>query len=360
MPDTLSFLEILAGILLLFGGGELFVSGSIALSLLLGIPQIVIGLTVVSMGTSAPELFVSLLSTLQGGAAGDSIAVSNVVGSNIFNVMVVLGASAAITSLRVKSRLVRRDVPLLLAVSMATWAMASTGRLTWVAGLALLTALVINLVWEIRSAKEDQAEGLDDLDADEAAPAPVALFKLAAGLVLLVLGSQVLVKGAITAAQALGVSETVIGLTIVSAGTSMPELVTSLVAAYRGKADLAIGNVVGSNLLNQLVILGLCALVSGRDGLAVDPVMLSRDFPVMVLTTLACLPIFWSGGVINRLEGWLLLGAYGLYLVEQILSSTAAPGADQFRLFVLVAVLPLVMVFLIWSTLRWMQQRKLA
>ena len=360
MPDLISFLQIVAGILLLFGGGELFVAGSVALSLLLGIPQIVIGLTVVSMGTSAPELFVSLLSTLQGGAAGDSIAVSNIVGSNIFNVLVVLGASAAITSLRVKSRLVRRDVPLLLAVSMATWAMASTGRLTWVAGLALLTALVINLVWEIRSAKEDQAEGLDDLDADGAAPAPVALFKLAAGLVLLVLGSQVLVKGAITAAQALGVSETVIGLTIVSAGTSMPELVTSLVAAYRGKADLAIGNVVGSNLLNQLVILGLCALVSGRDGLAVDPVMLSRDFPVMVVTTLACLPIFWTGGVIKRLEGWLLLGAYGLYLVEQILSSTAAPGADQFRLFVLVAVLPLVLVFLIWSSLRWMQQRKLA
>ena len=360
MPDILSLLEIVAGILLLFGGGELFVAGSIALSLLLGIPQIVIGLTVVSMGTSAPELFVSLLSTLQGGAAGDSIAVSNVVGSNIFNVMVVLGASAAITSLRVKSRLVRRDVPLLLAVSMATWAMASTGRLTWVAGLALLTALVINLIWEVRSAKEDQAEGLDDLDADGAAPMPVALFKLAAGLVLLVLGSQVLVKGAITAAQALGVSETVIGLTIVSAGTSMPELVTSLVAAYRGKADLAIGNVVGSNLLNQLAILGLCALVSGRDGLAVDPVMLSRDFPVMVLTTLACLPIFWSGGVINRLEGWLLLGAYGLYLVEQILSSTAALGADQFRLFVLVAVLPLVLVFLIWSSLRWMQQRRMA
>ncbi|MFM7434660.1 MAG: calcium/sodium antiporter [Vulcanococcus sp.] len=360
MPFALSAFQIVAGILLLFGGGELFVAGSVALSLLLGIPQIVIGLTVVSMGTSAPELFVSLLSTIQGGSAGDAIAVSNIVGSNIFNVMVVLGASAAITSLRVKSRLVRRDVPLLLAVSMATWGMASTGRLTWVAGLALLTALVINVIWEIRSAKEDQAEGLDDLDADGAAPMPVALFKLAAGLVLLVLGSQVLVKGAMTAAQALGVSETVIGLTIVSAGTSMPELVTSLVAAYRGKADLAIGNVVGSNLLNQLVILGLCALVSGRDGLAVDPVMLSRDFPVMVLTTLACLPIFWSGGVINRLEGWLLLGAYGLYLVEQILSSTAAPGADQFRLFVLVAVLPLVLVFLIWSSLRWMQQRKLA
>ena len=127
MPDALTFLEIVAGILLLFGGGELFVAGAVALSLLLGIPQIVIGLTVVAFGTSAPELFVSLLSTLQGSSGGDSIAVSNVLGSNIFNVMVVLGASAAITSLRVRSRLVRRDVPLLLAVSMATWAMASSG-----------------------------------------------------------------------------------------------------------------------------------------------------------------------------------------------------------------------------------------
>ena len=199
-------------------------------------------------------------------------------------------------------------------------------------GLALLTALVITLVWEVRSAREDQEEGLDDIDAEGASTTPVALFKLAVGLALLVVGSQVLVKGAIAAAQSLGVSEAVIGLTIVSAGTSMPELVTSLVAAYRGKADLAIGNVVGSNLLNQLLILGLCSLLSGQDGLLVSPELLSRDFPVMVLTTLACLPIFWSGGVINRLEGWLLLAAYGLYLTEQIMSSTAAPGIDEFRL----------------------------
>ena len=120
----------------------------------------------VAFGTSAPELFVSLLSTLQGSSGGDSIAVSNVLGSNIFNVMVVLGASAAITSLRVRSRLVRRDVPLLLAVSMATWAMASSGSFNWVAGLALLTALVITLVWEVRSAREDHEEGLDDIDAE--------------------------------------------------------------------------------------------------------------------------------------------------------------------------------------------------
>jgi cation:H+ antiporter len=361
MPFALSTFEIVAGILLLFAGGELFVAGSVALSLLLGIPQIVIGLTVVSMGTSAPELFVSLLSTIQGGSAGDAIAVSNIVGSNIFNVLVVLGASAAVMPLRVKSRLVRRDVPLLLGVSMATWGMASGGRVTWVAGLALVTGTVINLLWEIRSAKEEPAEAADDLEAEEgAASPPVAAAKLAAGLGLLVVGSQVLVKGAIAAAQGLGVSETVIGLTIVAAGTSMPELVTSLVAAYRGKADLAIGNVVGSNLLNQLVILGLCGLVSGGRGLGVDPVMLARDFPIMVATTLACLPIFWTGGVITRLEGWILMGLYGLYVIEQILSSSASSVADEFRLFVLVAAVPALMVFLTWSALRWRQQRRLA
>ena len=357
MPYALSAVEIVAGILLLFGGGELFVSGSVALSLLLGIPQIVIGLTVVSMGTSAPELFVSLLSTIQGGSAGDAIAVSNVVGSNIFNVLIVLGASAAVMPLRVKSRLVRRDVPLLLGVSMATWGMASGGRLTWVAGLALITGTVINLLWEIRSAKEESSESSDDMDTDGAAPAPVAAAKLAAGLGLLVLGSQVLVKGAIAAAQGLGVSETVIGLTIVAAGTSMPELVTSLVAAYRGKADLAIGNVVGSNLLNQLVILGLCALVSGERGLGVDPVMLVRDFPIMVATTLACLPIFWTGGVITRLEGWLLIALYGIYVIEQVLSSTASTASDEFRLIALVAILPAVLIFLVWTVLRWQKKR---
>ena len=195
-------------------------------------------------------------------------------------------------------------------------------------------------------------------ESDAAAPAPVALIKLAAGLGLLVWGSQLLVKGAIAAAQGLGVSETVIGLTIVAAGTSMPELVTSLVAAYRGKADLAIGNVVGSNLLNQLVILGLCALVSGGRGLGVDPVMLERDFPIMVATTLACLPIFWSGGVITRLEGWILMALYGLYVVEQILANSASSAREEFRLVVLIGVVPLLLVFFTWGCLRWRGQRR--
>ena len=352
MNYLFSGLEILLGIVLLFGGGELFVAGSSALALLLGIPQIVIGLTVVSLGTSTPELFVSLISTFKG---GDAIAVSNVVGSNIFNVLVVLGLSALVVPLRVKSRLVRRDVPLLLGVSMAVWGMASGGRLTWQAGLALLVGTAINLIWEMRTASEYSDEEGDFDEGDRATPA-VAAAKLAGGLVLLVLGSDVLVKGATAAAIGLGVTETVIGLTIVSAGTSMPELVTSLVAAYRGKADLAIGNVVGSNLLNQLVILGVCGVFSG-EGLLVDPVVISRDLPLMVLTTLALLPILWTRGVVTRLEGGILVGLYGLYLAEQVLSETLTTAQDEFRFVVLVVVLPLVLVFLVWQMLRWRRDR---
>ena len=352
MPFLIDLVLIVAGILVLFFGGELFVAGATALALLLGIPQLVIGLTVVSLGTSAPELFVSLLSTFQG---VDGIAVSNVVGSNIFNVMVVLGMSALVVPLRVRSRLVRRDVPLLLGVSMATWGMASGGRLTWQAGLALLAGTVMNVIWEMRTAGEHPDEEGDDLD-EERSSLPVAATKLAGGVALLAVGSQLLVKGATAVALVLGVSDTVIGLTIVAAGTSMPELVTSLVAAYRGKADLAIGNVVGSNLLNQLVILGVCATASG-DGLFVDPVLINRDFPVMVLTTIACLPIFWTDGVISRQEGGLLVGLYALYLGEQLLFNQAPSLVDEYRLALLAVGLPLLLTFLVWSVLRWRRSR---
>jgi cation:H+ antiporter len=180
---------------------------------------------------------------------------------------------------------------------------------------------------------------------------------LIAGLALLIIGSQFLVKDAITAAQGLGASETVIGLTIVAAGTSMPELVTSLDAAYRGKADLAIGNVVGSNLLNPLIILGICGLASGQSGLGVDPVLITRDFQTMVATTFACLPIFWSGGVITRAEGWMLLGPYGLYIIEQILSNSASSATSEIRLIALIAIIALVLVFITSGCLQWSLQR---
>ena len=347
MPEFLrATIEVLLGIGLLFGGGELFVQGSVALALVFGIPQLVIGLTVVSLGTSAPELFVSISSVL-GGA--DALAVSNAVGSNIFNVMVVLGASALVLPLRVESRLVRRDVPLLIAISAAVWGMASAGRLTWQAGIALLLALVINSIWEIRTAREQpvdsgSAEPEISADASQGGWVPAAL-RLLAGIAVLTIGSRVLVSGAVSAATLLGVSEVVIGLTIVSAGTSMPELITSLVAAMKGRTDLAIGNVVGSCLLNLMLVLGGGAIAAADRGLSVSADLIADDLPVMLMTSLACLPIFWTKGRISRVEGGLLLGLYLLYVVDNVLPRTAmASWADEFRLVMLCVVIPVVMI----------------
>ena len=361
MPEFLqATIEVLLGIALLFGGGELFVQGSIALAVIFGIPQLVIGLTVVSLGTSAPELFVSLNSVLQG---SDALALSNVVGSNIFNVMVVLGSSALVLPLRVESRLVRRDVPLMIAVSAAVWGMASAGRVTWQAGLALLLGLIINTIWEIRTAREqpDDSESAEPEIEDNAAEGGwhLAVLRLIAGIAVLTVGSKVLVSGATSAATLLGVSEAVIGLTIVSAGTSMPELITSLVAALRGRTDLAIGNVVGSCLLNLMLVLGGTALVTGSQGLNVSPDLIHDDLPVMLLTSLACLPIFWTRGRISRLEGGLLLSLYVLYIVDNVLPRTnLSSWSDEFRLVMLCLVLPVVMITIImqaavyWRTSR--------
>ena len=343
-----SAIEIVVGILLLFGGGELFVGGSTAVALLLGIPQIVIGLTVVSLGTSAPELFVSLISTIQG---GDAIAVSNVVGSNIFNVLVVLGLSALVVPLRVQSRLVRRDVPLLLGVSMAVWGMASGGRLTWQAGLALLVGTAINLIWEMRTASENPEESGEVDERDRATPR-VAAAKLAGGLVLLVVGSQVLVKGATAAAVSLGVSQTVIGLTIVAAGTSMPEVATSVMAAVKGERDIAVGNVVGSNTFNILGCLGLSGLVAGSTGLGVPPSVLNFDIWVMLAVALACLPVFLTGREIARWEGAVFLAYYVAYVAYLILATQEHDALGAYSSVMMGFVIPLTVITLVVVMLR--------
>ena len=361
MPEFLrASLEVLVGIGLLYLGGELFVQGSVALAVIFGIPQLVIGLTVVSLGTSAPELFVSLSSVIQG---VDALAVSNAVGSNIFNVLVVLGCSALIMPLQVESRLVRRDVPLMIAISAAVWGMASTGRLTWQAGIALLLALVINSIWEIRTAQEEpnRSGSAEPAVEDDAGAGGwlLAVLKLVAGIGVLTIGSQVLVGGATTAAAYLGVSEAVIGLTIVAAGTSTPELITSMVAALRGKTDLAIGNVVGSCLLNLMLVLGGGSLAAAGSGLSVSPELINEDLPVMLLTSLACLPIFWTKGTISRLEGGLLLGLYILYVTDNVLPrTTLSSWSDEFRLVLLCLVLPVVMILIITQSVLYWRSRK--
>jgi len=321
MSDFLfPIIEIIFGVVLLFAGGEFFIQGAINLSLILGIPQIVVGLTVVSLGTSSPELLVSLNSILKG---SDSLAASNVIGSNIFNILVVLGISSLITPLKVKSRIVRRDVPLLMAISCAVWAMSSTGLLTLQAGIFLIFCLVLNTIWEINTINEKEEDTKDaepeiEEFKDNKGNLNI-LLRLILGIFLLSFGSNILVNGSQTLAALLGVNEIVIGLTIVATGTSLPELVTSIIAAFKGKTDLAIGNVIGSNLLNQLLILGSCSIFSGFNGLVIEQSLIKVDLPFMVLTTFACLPIFWSKGKINRIEGFILLNLYIFYILDKIL-----------------------------------------
>ena len=333
----LPLIEVIIGIILLFIGGEFFIQGSVALSLILGIPQIVIGLTVVALGTSSPELLVSLNSVFKG---SDSLAASNVVGSNIFNILVVLGISSLITPLKVKSRIVRRDVPLLIAISCSVWAMSSTGSLTWQAGVFLLFCLLINTIWEINTISEKD----DDIKTAEpeindflmSKNSITTITKLVFGIILLSFGANILVGGSQELARTLGIKETIIGLTIVATGTSLPELVTSIVAAFRGKTDLAIGNVIGSNLLNQLLILGSCTLFSGLDGLSINIDLIRTDIPIMVLTTFACMPIFWTKGKITRLEGFILLNIYIFYVLDKLLLLSKFNFITEFRFFIII------------------------
>ena len=360
MPSIfLSFLALITGILLLFSGGEFFIQGSVALALILGIPQLVIGLTIVSLGTSAPELFVSVNSSLSG---SDSLALSNIVGSNIFNVMVVLGGSALLRPLRVESRLVRRDIPLLLAVSTAVWGMAASELITWQFGVALIVALIINTTWEIRTAREEpqktqEAEPEINIEKDSTSLLNAGV-KLLGGIFLLTLGPRLLIEGASTIAGLLGVSEAIIGLTIVSLGTSLPELITSLVAAIRGQTDLAIGNVIGSCLLNQLLVLGSCSVLSGSNGLVVESLLITKDIPIMVITTLACMPIFWTKGIISRGEGGVLLGLYMLYIADKIIPLTLPTLHSAFKELVFIAI-SLSIIIIIYKTIAyWLRLRK--
>ncbi len=334
----LPIIEIIIGIILLFGGGELFIQGAISLSLILGIPQIVIGLTVVSLGTSSPELLVSLNSVLKG---SDSLAASNVIGSNIFNVLVVLGISSLITPLKVKSRIVRRDVPLLIAISCAVWAMSSTGLLTWQAGIFLIFCLILNTIWEINTIKENEEDTrnaepeIEESQGIEGGKLNIIL-KFISGILLLSIGSNILVNGSQSLATLLGVNEVTIGLTIVATGTSLPELVTSIIAAFKGKTDLAIGNVIGSNLLNQLLILGSCSIFSGLKGLLIELSLIKVDLPFMVLTTFACLPIFWTKGKITRIEGFILLNLYIFYIIDKLLFLRGFSNLYQMRVCIFI------------------------
>lgn len=355
--DALVVGMLVAGLVLLALGGELLVRGASRLAAIAGVSPLVIGLTVVSFGTSAPELAVSI----QAGFSGnDTIALANVVGSNIFNILFILGLCAAILPLTVDQQLVRLDVPLMIGMSVLVYILALDGRLDFWNGALLAAGIVIYTVWAIRTSRQEsaavQAEYAEEYAGRPDAPHTVAIIAresafVIAGLVVLVLGSRWLVNGAVALAEALGVSDVVIGLTIVAVGTSLPEVATSVVAVLRKERDIAIGNAIGSNLFNLLAILGMASLVT-PGGLTVAPALLDFDLPVMIAVAVACLPICFSDWCIDRREGWLFLGAYVAYTLYLVLAATQNPVLPLYIGVMLSVVLPVLIIVL---TLWWIQ-----
>ncbi|MES0873661.1 calcium/sodium antiporter [Sinimarinibacterium thermocellulolyticum] len=337
------------GLALLIAGAELLVRGASRLALRFGISPLVVGLTVVAFGTSSPELAVSV----QAGLAGQAgIAAGNIVGSNIFNLLFILGLAALILPLAVSQQLVGLDVPLMIGVSLLFWVMALDGRIGRFDGLLLAAGIVGYTVFAIHQGRKEnpeiQAEYAQEFGAANGwlGRLPVQLALIAGGLALLVLGATWLVDSAVAIARVLGVSEVVIGLTIVAAGTSLPEVATSIVAALRGERDIAVGNVVGSSIFNLLAIGGIAALVT-PGGLEVAPALVTFDLPVMAAVAFACLPIFATGHRIARWEGALFFTYYVAYVTFLILAATQHDTLPLFGGAMLGFVLPLTAVTLL-------------
>lgn len=342
--DLQAVVWLVGGLILLVLGAEWLVRGAAALAATFGVTPLVIGLTVVAYGTSTPELAVSV----QAGWLGHAdIALANVIGSNIFNSLFILGICALILPLAVSSQLIRTDVPIMIGASLLAMLLALIdGRLQWWDGVLLTAGIIIYSVWSIRKSRaetralqEEFAAGNPHGVAPDGQPQRALLLNVlyvVGGLIVLVFGARGLIGGATSLAQMLGISDAIIGLTIVAAGTSLPEVATSIIAALRGRRDIAIGNVVGSNIYNLLAILGISALVT-PGGLVVDPAMARLDIPVMLGTALLCLPIFFTGMRIARWEGALFLLAYLAYITYLILGATGSTLQAPFGLGLLIA-----------------------
>lgn len=298
-------LFIFAGLGLLVLGGDFLVRGAVALALRLGIAPVVVGLTVLAFGTSAPELIVSVAAAV-GGTPG--IALGNVVGSNIANILLILGATAVIAPVLGNDNELKKSWLCVIGASLLLIGMCFTGALVWWHGLVLLAALALVLTGQIRRASAGKAEQ-PELDTTPATPRQIAIW-LAIGLIALPIGAQLLVSGASEIARSFGISERVIGLTLVAIGTSLPELAASVASALRGRADMALGNVIGSNLFNILAILGITALFGP---LPVPPEMLHFDLWFMLATSLLIGPFLYRHLPIGRLAGSALLATYAAY-----------------------------------------------
>ena len=319
---TLAFVALIAGLALLVWSADKFVDGAAATARYAGMPPLLIGMVIIGFGTSAPEMVVSALASMQG---NPGLALGNAYGSNITNIALILGLTALISPIAVSSQVVRKEIPILLGITLLTGALLIDGHLGRGDALILGGVFIVLLGWSIWTGIKGKGDALDEdvnVEIDsEAMPLKKAIFWLIVGLVLLVGASRLLVWGAVTIAQAFGISDLVIGLTIVAVGTSLPELASSLMAIKKKEHDLALGNVLGSNLFNTLAVVGIAGTIHP---MAVAPEVLSRDLAVM---TGLMLFLFVAGygfrgpgrGRINRFEGGAMLAAYLGYTAYLVL-----------------------------------------
>jgi cation:H+ antiporter len=353
----MTLLLFIGGLIGLVAGAELLVRGASRLALSFGISPLVVGLTIVAFGTSAPEMAVSTGAVLSGQT---DIAIGNVVGSNIFNVLFILGVAALITPLVVNIQLIRQEVPIMIGASLLLLLLGLDGKLGFLDGAILFTLLIAYTVFLIVQSRAETRSAQDEYAAEikPAAPGgwdaklPVQLLLIAAGLGFLVLGSDWLVTASTLFAKALGVSDLVIGLTIVAAGTSMPEVATSIMAAIKGERDIAVGNVVGSSTFNILGCLGLSGLVSGDLGLVMPAAILNFDIWVMIAVSLACLPVFMTGREIARWEGGVFVLYYAAYVTYLILATQQHDALGMFSAAMMSFVIPITVITLVVVLLR--------
>ena len=318
----LSILAVISGFAVLIWGADRFVYGAAATARNLGVSPLVIGLTIVGIGTSSPEILVSAIAAYNGNPA---LAVGNAIGSNITNIALVLGVTAMIVPLLVKSDTLKREYPIMFLVMMLALVLCLDGELSRIDGAILFTGLVIMIIWMVKLGLRKHETDQLETEFEQEIPyitTTKALFWLALGMILLLLSSKALVWGAVNIAHAFGISDLVIGLTIVAIGTSLPELAASVMSALKGEPDIALGNVIGSNMFNLLAVLSIPGLIAPH---ALDPEVLTRDFPFMIGFTIAMFIMafgFKESGRINRFEGALLVMGYIGYMVVLYNSAT--------------------------------------
>ena len=351
--NPITFLTLIAGLVLLVIGAEFLVKGASKIAAILSISPLIIGLTIVAYGTSAPEMSVSIMSTFS--SQGD-IAVGNVVGSNICNILLVLGLSSVVAPLVVTKQIIRSDVPIMIGVSLLLLVFSWDGQLSRVDGIIFFIGgllYTLSLIYQSSKQGAEQDEFAQEYGfSGEVTPGLWIknIVFVIGGSILLVLGSHFLVQSAVEIATSFGVSELLIGLTIVAFGTSLPELATSVVASFRGERDIAVGNVLGSNIFNILAVLGIAGTLS-PNGIDVSQTVIDFDMLVAIAVAFACLPIFYSGKRIDRTEGLLFLFYYLAYNGYLVLNAIEYPHLSLYTSIILYVAVPLTIIFLITAAI---------